>query len=95
MRVSLPLFAAIVTAALPLSTVAARADRAAADRCAAKLSADSKLIYSDTIGAVAPGIDLKEVVRSKTRSLVIGGKLGRAGAQAAAEAAGTCLKQAL
>lgn len=95
MRISLPLFAAIVAAALPLSAVPSLADRAAADSCATHLPANSKLIYAASIGAVAPGVDLKEVVRAKTRSLVIGGKVVRSEAQAAAEAAGACLKRAL
>lgn len=94
MRTSLPLFA-IVAATLSLSTAPSFADRAAADSCAAKLPAESKLIYSASIGAVAPGADLKEVVRAKTRSLVMGGKVGRGGAQAAAQAAGACLMQAM
>lgn len=95
MRTSLPLFAAIVAAVLPLSAVPSFADRTAADKCAASLPADSKLIYAASIGAVAPGVDLKEVVRAKTRSLVIGGKVSRGEAQAAAQAAGACLVRAM
>jgi hypothetical protein len=38
---------------------------------------------------------MQELVRSKTRSLVIGGKVSRSNARPMAEAAGTCLKQAL
>jgi len=86
---------AAAAAALSMSVVPAAADRAAADACAERLSAESKLIYAATIGAVAPGTDLREVVRSKTRSLVMGGKLSRSQAQPAAEAAGACLKMAL
>jgi len=97
MRISLPLLAAaaIVAAALPLTTVPSLANRAAADSCAAKLSAESKLIYAASIGSVGPGADLKEVVRSKTRSLVMQGKIARGGAQSAAQAAGACLVQAM
>ena len=71
------------------------ASRAAADACAAKLPANSQMIYAATVADVAPGVDLRDVVRSRTRSLVIGGKLSRGEAQAAAEAAGACLKQVL
>lgn len=95
MRYSLPLFAAVVAVSLPLSTAASLADRTAADSCAAKLPADSKLIYAASIGAVAPGADLKEVVRARTRSLVMDGKVSRGQAQTAAVAAGDCLKRAL
>ncbi len=94
MRASFPLRAAFVAAALSICTSPALANRAAADACAARLSAESKLIYAATIGAVAPGVDLKEIVRSKTRGLVMAGKLNRGQALAAAEAAGACLKQA-
>lgn len=70
------------------------ADRAAADACAAKLNADAKVVYAAVIGSVRPGIDLAEVVKSKTRDLVLSGKLSRSNARPAAEAAGPCLKHA-
>lgn len=82
-------------AALSLSPASSFAGKASADACAAKLSPEAKQIYAASIGSVAPGVDLREVVRGKTRSLVIGGKLTRDQARPAAEAAGVCLKQAL
>ena len=82
-------------AVLSLFTEPSLASKASADACAAKLSPDAKQIYAASIGSVAPGIDMKEVVRSKTRALVIGGKLSRDAARPAAEAAGACLKQAM
>ena len=82
-------------AVLPLFTEPSLASKASADACAAKLSPDAKQIYAASIGSVAPGVDMKEVVRSKTRALVIGGKLSRDAARPAAEAAGACLKQAM
>jgi hypothetical protein len=88
------LFISAIVGALSLSAVPSFADRAAADKCAAGLSADSKLIYAATVGSVKPGVDLKDVVTSKTRSLVMSGKVGRGGARAAAQAAGTCLVKA-
>ena len=88
------LMAAAVVATTLLAAPAA-ANRAAADACAAKLPADAKLVYAAAIGSVAAGIDLRDMVRSKTRALVIGGKLSRGQARPAAEAAGACLKQAL
>lgn len=90
-----PTVSIIVAVTLTLSTAPSLAGRAAADTCAAKLPADAKLIYTAAIGTVAPGVDLAENVKSKTRELVMAGKLNRAQAQPAAQAAGACLKQAL
>jgi hypothetical protein len=92
-RATLLMAAAVVT--ITLLAAPAAANRAAADACAAKLPADAKLVYAAAIGSVAAGIDLRDMVRSKTRALVIGGKLSRGQARPAAEAAGACLKQAL
>jgi hypothetical protein len=92
-RATLLMAAAVV--ATTLLAAPAAANRAAADACAAKLPADAKLVYAAAIGSVAAGIDLRDMVRSKTRALVIGGKLSRGQARPAAEAAGACLKQAL
>lgn len=85
----------LAAAALGLFAGPSFASRAAADACAAKLPANSQMIYAATVADVAPGVDLKDVVRSKTRSLVISGKLNRGDAEPAAEAAGACLKQVL
>lgn len=86
---------AAVAVATPLLAATVLASRAGADACAAKLPADAKLIYAAAIGSVAPGIDLREMVRSKTRALVMAGKVSRGQALPAAEAAGACIKQAL
>jgi hypothetical protein len=85
----------ILTAALSLSATPSFASKASADACAAKLSPEAKEIYAASIGSVAPGVDMREVVRGKTRALVMSGKLTRDQARPAAEAAGACLKQAL
>jgi hypothetical protein len=92
MRYVLTIVAAV---AFSLTAVPSYANRASADACAAKLSPEAKQIYAASIGSVAPGADMKEVVRSKTRALVIGGKISRSAARPAAEAAGVCLKQAM
>lgn len=89
----IPMIAA--AAVLSLTAVPSFANRASADACAAKLPPEAKQIYAASIGSVAPGADMKEVVRSKTRALVIGGKISRSAARPAAEAAGACLKQAM
>jgi hypothetical protein len=94
MRNSFPLVA-LSAAILMLSAAASLASRAAADACATRLAPDAKLVYGAVISSVAPGTDLVELVRSKTRGLVMAGKLDRAQAQPAAQAAGACLKQAL
>jgi hypothetical protein len=89
MRISLSLFAA--AAVLSFVASPALADRATADACAAKLPANSKLIYTASVDSVKPGADLTEVVRGKTRGLVMSGKLSRGDAQGAAQTAGKCL----
>jgi hypothetical protein len=94
MRNSLPLFAVAIVI-LMLSTASSSASRAAADTCAAQLSVDAKLIYKASIGDVSPGTDLPALVKSKVRSLVMSGRVSRDAAPAAAQAAGSCLKQAL
>lgn len=88
-------FLLLTAAALSLSVSPSFASKASADACAAKLSPPAKQIYAASVGSVAPGVDMKEVVRSKTRAMVMGGKLSRGQARPAAEAAGTCLKQAM
>lgn len=91
MRYALSLSA--IATALALSAAPSHADRKAADACAAHLSAGGKLIYA-AVGTPAPGADLREVVRDKTRGLVMSGKLKRNEARADAEAAGACLVKA-
>ena len=81
-------------AVLPFAASPALANRAAADACAAKLPANSKLIYAATVDSVKANVKLADVVRDKTRSLVMSGKLSRGEAKGAAEAAGQCLKLA-
>ncbi len=77
-----------------LSAIPSFADRSAADACAAKLAPEAKLIYAAAIESVAPGVKLEDVVRTKTRALVMGGQLTRGTAEPAARAAGGCLMQA-
>jgi hypothetical protein len=95
MRHPFSLIAVIAAAAVQLLSAPALADRAAADACATKLSPEAKLIFATVIGEVKPGANLPDVVRAKTRGLVMAGKLSRGQARPAAEQAGACLKQAL
>lgn len=91
MRLLMPFLVAVAASSL---VTPALADRAAADACASKLPANAKMIYAASIGGVKPGADVKDVVRTKTRSLVMDGKITRDQAMGAAQAAGACLQQA-
>lgn len=90
MRASL--LAATIVAIVAI-TGAAKADKAAADACAASLDANGKAIYAAALPGVAGGGDLRATVRSAATSLVQSGAVPRSGAQAAGQAAGRCLMQ--
>ncbi len=90
-----PLVALAAVAITASFAAPSHANRAAADSCASRLPADAKLIYTATIGSVGPGVNLPDKVRANARSLVMAGKINRAQAQSAAQAAGACLKQAM
>ncbi|RBP16500.1 hypothetical protein DFR50_105143 [Roseiarcus fermentans] len=74
-----------------LFPAAAFADQKAADGCAAKLGRASAAIYAASAAQLSPGANLRDVVTSVTRGMVMSGDLGRAEARPAAEAAGACL----
>lgn len=83
---------AVVTAS---STArAGQAETAAANTCAGGLSKDAKAIFDATLPKVTPGVDLKSVVTSTTRSLAFAGTIDRGTARESATAAGACLKKA-
>jgi hypothetical protein len=67
------------------------ADAAGAASCAAGLNADAKTIYDATAPNVTAGADLRALITTQTKSLVMNGTIGRGGAKTAAEAAGACL----
>lgn len=71
----------------------ARADQAAAKACADSLDPKARLVFDETAPKVKPGADVKDALRSAVRPLVMGGKLSRDDARAAAEAAGPCLQK--
>jgi hypothetical protein len=79
-------------ALLVTSPVTALADQKSADACAAKLPKESAAIYSNTVAQIAPGVNVRDVVVSVTRGMVTAGRLSRATARSAAEAAGGCLE---
>jgi len=73
---------------------AAHADRAAADRCAAALPPASKALYDASLAEVLGGQAPKDALTGNARAMVMSGKLSRADARPAAEAAAPCLMQA-
>ncbi|MBA4789082.1 MAG: hypothetical protein AB1698_12475 [Pseudomonadota bacterium] len=77
--------------ALCLFATVALADRPAADKCAAGLNTDGKTIYAASAAQVAPGADIRAVVKTATEGLVRSGNISMGNARPAAEAAGKCL----
>jgi hypothetical protein len=82
------LFAAIIVAAPHL----AFADAAAAAKCQAGLAPEARLIYDKTFPLVTPNTVIRDVLKQKTRALVMDGKVKRATARDSAEAAGQCFR---
>ena len=76
---------------LVTTPVTALADQKSADACAATLPKDSAAIYSNTVAQISPGGDIRDIVISVTRSMVMAGRLSRANARPTAETAGNCL----
>ena len=79
-------------ALLVTSPVTVLADQKSADACAAKLPKEPAAIYSEVVAQIAPGANVRDIVVSVTRGMVMAGRLSRASARPAAEAAGTCLE---
>lgn len=90
----------LAAGALALSLVSgicllpAHADQAAGKTCAAALNAEGQAIYAAALPSAAPGANLRDLLTSTTRSLVMNGQVGRATAKTSAEAAGKCLELA-
>lgn len=83
--------AVMAVAAGLLSTAPALADKAAAERCAAKLSNDARAIYVASAPLLVKGADGRAVVTEQTRSLVLSGKVSHLTAAQSAQAAADCL----
>lgn len=75
-----------------LAVSSARADTKQAQSCASALATESRTIYEASAADVVAGGDIKATLESKTRSLVMDGKVARSSARGSAEAAGACLK---
>lgn len=69
----------------------AHADKAAADRCAGKLPAEARSIYSASAPLLVQGVDGRMIVTEQTRKLVLAGKVSHLTASQSAEAAASCL----
>lgn len=86
----------LAAACLLLLTCAgtARADTAAANACAAKLSPDARTIYDRTLPQVTPDANLRDLLTSNTRSLAMSGTISFGNARDSATAASECLRLA-
>ncbi len=82
----------ILTVALLLWPTLACADQAAADACAASLSADAKTIYAAVVAEFAAGNPHPDV-RATIMGLVQEGKIERGPVRENGRAAAACLKQ--
>ena len=81
-----------VTAVLLLLPGAAWAEPAAGAACAARLPPDAAMIYRATAPEIRKDTVIRDLLTTRVRRMVIEGKIDRAAARPAAEAAGTCLQ---
>jgi hypothetical protein len=70
----------------------ASADQKKASACAANLPQGARTVFDAAAKEAVTAADLRALIESKTRSLVMSGGLARADARSSAEAAGECLK---
>ncbi|MGQ3016434.1 hypothetical protein [Phenylobacterium sp.] len=80
--------AALTVAALSAAPALANP---AADKCAAALSPEGKLMHKTVAPHVKPDSDIEKLMRSHLRGLVMGGKLKLKTAEANGQAVGRCL----
>jgi hypothetical protein len=71
---------------------AASADPAAGAACAAKLPPDAAMIYRATASEIRRDTVIRDLLTTRVRAMVMQGKINRAAARPAAEAAGACLQ---
>ena len=84
------LLALILALAGPVS---ASAEAAAGKACALALSAEGRMMFEAAALKVKPDSNLRDVLMSEVRGLVMSGKLSRDLAQKNAPAVGACLKK--
>jgi hypothetical protein len=85
----------MIAVALAGVATMAWADAAAGDACAAKLTADGKLVYAAVVAANPTLQNLRETVEHQARELVFAGKIARAEGRDNAVAAGECVRTRL
>ncbi len=83
--------ACLAISALALSVDVVFADQKKADACAGGLPTGARAIYDAAAKEAATAGDLRALIESKTRPLVMSGGLARSDARSSAEAAGKCL----
>lgn len=81
----------LAVAATCVLATSARADKAAAEACAAKLPTEAMAIYRDTAPAMTASVDLRTVITDHTKKLVMAGQVAQGTARDSAVAAGKCL----
>jgi hypothetical protein len=80
-----------IAAVTLVAASAASADTAQADRCAATLGTEPRVIYDASVASVQPSTDLRSLLTDKTRGLVQAGTVARSSARESARAAYKCL----
>ena len=72
--------------------VPAHADQMAAQSCARGLPPEAVAIYRDSAPYVTPDTDLRSLLKTRVKALVLAGSVQRASARGSAMAAYGCLK---
>jgi hypothetical protein len=86
----------VATASLAIAFAAtARADGAAGNACAAKLTPDGQAIYAATMAAKPTMQNQRDVLEKETRGLAMNNKIARGSARDNAKAAEACILSAL
>ena len=85
----------MIAAALMGLATSARADVAAGDACAAKLTPDGKAVYAAVVAANPTLETLRATVEGQARSLVMESKIAMGSARDNATAAGECVRTRL
>jgi hypothetical protein len=87
------IFIVVVLAGLSLALSApAEADQAAALACSRGLPPEASRIYQDAAPYVSPDTDMRSLLKTRVKALVMAGSVQRATAHASAVAAYGCLK---
>jgi hypothetical protein len=85
------LWIVIGCAALGLAAPA-KADQAAAQACAKGLPPEAMTIYQDSAPYVSAGTDMRSLLKTRVKALILAGSVQRATAHGSAVAAYGCLK---